>query len=139
MAANCSAIGRIVFSTRASRAAVGSIISWAINWPGQDGTPSAKRLNITWWIKACRRCAGGSIRTPAGGQGVFLPGPGMRVFHDRGIQTLFIAEVIVHGREVGPGPTADFADGGVAKPSFSKDCPRRVQKALTGFGAGRAF
>ena len=81
----------------------------------------------------------GDIFGIAGKKGVFPPGPGMRVYQDRKIQSLFVAEVIVNRSKISPGPATDFPDGGVAKAFFGKDCPRGFQEAPTGFVAGRDF
>ena len=51
------------------------------------------------------------------------------------VQTLFIAEVIVHRGEVGPGPLADLTHRGVAETLLGKDLPGGLQQALLGFGA----
>ena len=63
----------------------------------------------------------------------------MRVYQDRQVQPFFVAEVIVHRGEIGPGPAADFPDGGVAKALPGKDLPRGCQEALPGFVAGGDF
>ncbi len=60
----------------------------------------------------------------------------MRIDQNRKVQSFFVAEVIVHRGEIGPGPTTDFPDGCIAKAFLSKGLARCFQEALTGFGAG---
>jgi hypothetical protein len=58
----------------------------------------------------------------------------MRVTEYRGVKALFIAKVVVYGRDVGPSPPADVADGGVAEALLRKDFARSLQKPLACVG-----
>jgi hypothetical protein len=66
-------------------------------------------------------------------QGIFLQGPAVGVIEDGGIESLFIAKMVIDRSKVGPGPATDFPDGGLAKTTGGKDLASGVQEALAGF------
>jgi hypothetical protein len=67
-------------------------------------------------------------------QGVLFQGPTVSIFQDRGIKSGFIPKVVIYRGEVGPGPTADFPDGGLAVAPGGKDLAGGFQEALPGVG-----
>ena len=69
-------------------------------------------------------------------QGIFFQGPAVGVFEDGGIESLFIAEMVIDRGEVGPGPPADFPDGGLAETAGGEDLAGGVQEALAGLRSG---
>ncbi len=69
-------------------------------------------------------------------QGIFFQGPPVGVFQDGGVQPFLVPEMIIDRSQVGPGPAADFPDGGLAKAPGGKDFAGGLQKALPGFWSG---
>jgi hypothetical protein len=67
-------------------------------------------------------------------QGIFLEGPAVGFFQNGGIETFFIAKMVIDCGKVGPGPAADFPDGGLAETVGGEDMAGGVQEALPGFG-----
>ena len=61
-------------------------------------------------------------------QGIFFQGPAVGVFQDGGVEPFLVPEMIIDRSQVGPGPAADFPDGGLAKAPGGKDLGRRPRR-----------
>ena len=75
-------------------------------------------------------------------QGIFLQGPEVGVFQDRGVESGFVPEMIIHRGQIGIGPVADFPDGGLAEAPGGEDLAGGLEKSLPGFrrsGGWRVF
>src|SRR3989338_6834983 len=66
---------------------------------------------------------------------VFLKGAAVRVFQDRDIQPLLIAEMVVYRRDIGACALTNIPDGGIMKPIFGKALSSGLKEALGSIGA----
>jgi hypothetical protein len=69
-------------------------------------------------------------------QGIFLQGPAVGVIEDGGIESLFIAKMVIDRGEVGLGPAADFPNRGLAEAAGGEDFTGGQQEALAGLRSG---
>ncbi len=131
----------MILATRESKAAVGSIISQAMSLKRWALMIIVKELEDSVLDKDPQAAGRGQGLVFRAVQGIFLQGPPVGVFQDGGIESFFIAKVVIDRGEVGPGPAADFPDGGLAEAAGGKDFTGGQQEALPGFrsGGGRRF
>jgi hypothetical protein len=111
------------------------------HFPGHEfeaagGHVFVKELEDDVVDKGAQTIGGGQGVELGAADGIFLQGPEVGVLQDGNVESFFVPEMVIYRGEVGPGPTADFPDGGLAEAPVGENLAGGLQEALPGFGGG---
>ncbi len=128
--------GRMMLATRESRAGGGFDHFPGHEFEAAGGHVFVKELEDDVLDKDAQTSGGREGVIIGAAEGIFLQGPEVGVFQDRGVESGFVPEMIIHRGQIGVGPAADFPDGGLAEAPGGEDLAGGLQEALPGFGGG---
>ena len=138
MAARMSFTGRAAFSTATSKAGVGSTISWAISRSSCTGRSAPNKLRKRCWMKCRSFSSGGRSSFGCDLRQSFAGGQHGLLEHRR-VQLLLVAEMVIHGGDVGVAPAADLPQRGCPIADVGKNFRRCGQEPVVGFPTALIF